>query len=271
MTSVAVSGGTLSVGARTLCYETRTSPTASGWLVFSNSILTNLSIWEEQVDMLAGRWNLLTYDQAGHGRSSVPLAALTMADLGQDLLALLDHLAVQRCVAIGLSMGVPTVLSAFGRQPKRFAALVFVDGQLRTAPGGAEAWKGRIDLARQQGMPAMAASIAARWLPGEPEDSRKSRQLRDMMASTHVEGFSACAHALRSYDLSAAAATINVPVLAVAGALDGVMPQSMEASFAQHPGADFIVIADAGHIPNFQRPAAFNAALNAFLINLYKS
>ena len=107
------------------------------WIVFSNSICTDLSLWEGQAAALAPNFRVLRYDQRGHGGSSVPSAPCTFEQLGGDVAALLDHLGIARCTFVGLSMGVPTGLQLYKDQPQRIERLVLCDGQAATAPAGA--------------------------------------------------------------------------------------------------------------------------------------
>ena len=93
------------------------------WVVFSNSLVTDLTIWDAQVAALGDRFRVLRYDQRGHGRTPAGEAAPDMPRLGADLLAVLDHFGVDRCTFVGLSMGVPTGLAAFGAKPDRFERL----------------------------------------------------------------------------------------------------------------------------------------------------
>jgi pimeloyl-ACP methyl ester carboxylesterase len=96
-------------------------------------------------------------------------------------------------------------------------------------------------------------------------DDPRAQRLCEMIAATPVESFAAATWALQSYDLSAVVPTVSCPLLALTGALDGAMPEIVATQFSAAPDARFDSIAQAGHIPNFQAPEAFNAALTAFL------
>jgi pimeloyl-ACP methyl ester carboxylesterase len=114
-------------------------------------------------------------------------------------------------------------------------------------------------------MAEIANGTVARWLPGEADASPLAQRLRRMIAATPVDGFANATHALQSYDHSAALKTLTCPFLGIAGALDGAMPEAMRAQFAGLSTAQFADVPAAGHLPNLQRPAAFNAHLTAFL------
>ena len=238
-------------------------PEGAPCLVFSNSVLTDLSVWDAQAAAFADRYRVLRYDQRGHGASDVTEGPMDFTRYGADLVALLDALDIARCTFVGLSMGVPTGLAAFAAAPDRFERFVAVDGISRSAPGREAFWTERRDTARAKGMGEIAEGTAPRWMPGMAPDGLE--RLKAMIAATPVEGFAAATHALASYDHSDVVPTLALPFLGITGAEDGAMPEAVRSQFGAVPGARFVDIPGAGHLPNFQSPDAFNAALTAFL------
>ena len=234
-------------------------------LVFSNSVLTDLSVWDAQARALSDRYRVVRYDQRGHGASDVTEGEADFTRYGADLVALLDALGIARCTFVGLSMGVPTGLAALAAAPDRFERFVAVDGVSRSASGREAFWTERRETARDKGMGEIAESTAPRWMPGIAADAPALTRLKAMIAATPVEGFAAATHALASYDLSEQVPTLAVPFLGITGAEDGAMPDAVRSQFGAVPGAHFVDIPGAGHLPNFQSPDAFNAALSAFL------
>src|SRR3546814_13210425 len=75
------------------------------WLAFCNSLGTDLSMWDAQAEALSGSFRVLRYDRRGHGDSDAPPTPYSMADLGGDVLALLDELEIERTHFCGLSIG----------------------------------------------------------------------------------------------------------------------------------------------------------------------
>lgn len=242
-------------------------PDGAPWLLLSNSLMTDMDLWDAQVTAWGDRFRILRYDQRGHGGSGVGDAPVTLERLMADALALLDHFGIATASVCGVSMGAATVLGLAGRHPGRVARVLASDGQARTAPGGAQAWRERIAFARAQGMPAVVAATLPRWFrPGFIEqDGPAFRRARAMMARMTLDGYVAGATALTEYDFEADLPSIRAPVLLVAGAQDGAMPASMRALQHRIPGARFTEIAEAGHLPNLEQPDAFNAAAGGFL------
>ncbi|MEQ8335634.1 alpha/beta fold hydrolase [Nisaea sp.] len=235
------------------------------WIVFGNSLVTDLTVWDAQADALAGRYGILRYDQAGHGRSGLPETQVSFGDLGDDLLAVMDEAGIDSAVYVGLSMGVPTGLAAHRRAPERFTALVFSDGQAKTAPGGAAGWAERIAGAEETGMEAFAAATAGRWLTATTGNERRGK-LVAMIAATSFEGFRTGATALMDYDYLDELKQIRRPTLLIAGAEDGAMPEGMASKLKPAiAGSTMQVIPQAGHVPCFEQPEAFTAVLDDFL------
>ena len=235
------------------------------WIVFGNSLMTDQTIWNDQVDALAGDFGLLLYDQAGHGASGVPQAPFDFDDLGADVLAVMDAASVDKAIYVGLSMGVPSGLSAHKMASDHFTALVFSDGQAKTAPGGAAGWAERIENARLSGMKEFANATADRWLTSGATVEMRDR-LVTMMAATPFDGFATCATALMDYDYAGELAAITCPTLLLVGAEDGAMPQGMATKLQPAiSGSVLHEIKGAGHVPCLEQPAAFNAHLLHFI------
>ena len=235
------------------------------WVVFSNSICTDLSLWDGQAAALAADFRVLRYDQRGHGGSSVPSAPCNFDQLGGDVAALLDHLGIDRCTIVGLSMGVPTGLDLYAKHPQRIERLVLCDGQAATAPAGAAGWEERIDMARRDGMEAFANATVSRWFSADQVKEGRADGVRKMIATTPFGGFEACARALQSYAYADVLPRIAVPTLLIVGRDDGKMPETMTRMRDAIAGSRLVEIADAGHIPGIAQPDHFNRALKTFL------
>src|SRR5689334_6588283 len=79
-------------GAR--LFYTVDGPESAPAILFSNSLGTDHTMWQPQAEALAGRYRVVRYDTRGHGRSTAPGDAFTMAQLGGDALAILDALSI---------------------------------------------------------------------------------------------------------------------------------------------------------------------------------
>lgn len=237
------------------------------WIVFSNSLMTDLSLWDDQVAHVGSRFRTLRYDHRGHGGSTVPGEACRFEDLVDDLVALMDAHGIGAATLVGVSMGGVTVLGAGARHPGRVARVMVCDCQPGSSPVSAAAWEERIGVAEGGGMAALVEPTVARWLPAGTVQAGGAavRRIRAMIAATPLQGFVRATRALQDYDSSAQPAALRCPAAFVAGAEDGTAPQAVRGMAATCPGATVTVIEGAGHLPNIEQPGRFNEALDALL------
>ena len=240
------------------------------WMVFSNSLMTNLSLWDRQVTMFSDSYRILRYDQRGHGQTEVPTASrCSYDDLAADAVALLDAFQIEGATFIGVSMGAITSLLLASRCSQRLSRAVAADGQWLAPPTAETTWEERIALAQQRGMEALADLTLQRWFSpaflscGVPALA----QVRDMVRTTPLAGFVQCARALEHYDFQQEFARIALPVLLIAGEKDGQLPQVMRKTHAAIVGSQFVEIASAGHLANVEAPEAFYRAIADFCMN----
>src|SRR5580704_4643909 len=97
------------------------------WLVLSNSLATNVHMWDGQAAELKRSFQVLRYDQRGHGGTDAPAGRYTFDLLIADVLALFDALSIERPHWVGLSMGGATGLGIAERFPDRLDRIVVCD------------------------------------------------------------------------------------------------------------------------------------------------
>jgi len=242
-------------------------PTGAPWLVFSNSLMTDLTLWDDQVAAYAGRFRILRYDQRGHGGSDVPPEDCHFNGLVEDLVAVMAAFDVEAATVIGVSMGGVTALGLAARYPARVRQVAVCDCQAASTPAGAAAWDERIAVAQAGGMAALAEPTLARWFTAETLRASPPAvaQVRAMICRTPLPGFERAARALQSYDFRALPAALRCPAAFIAGAADGALPQALQGMAAAYPRSTYAAIPNAGHLPNIEQPARFNAELDALL------
>ena len=234
-------------------------------VVLSNSLGTNLTMWDLQAPALEKRFRLLRYDTRGHGRTGVPPGPYTIDQLGRDVLGLLDGLKLDRVHFCGLSMGgmIGQWLGVYA--PERINRLVLCS----TCPkiGTPETWNPRIEAIRKSGMNAVATAVIERWFT--PEFRARAPQptvaLLGLLQVASATGYTACCEAIRDADLREAIATIRAPVQVIMGARDPATPAADGRAMAQRiPGARYVEL-EASHLCNVESPERFNAELIGFL------
>jgi 3-oxoadipate enol-lactonase len=221
-------------------------------VVLSNSLGTTLAMWDPQVAVLAERFRVIRYDIRGHGGSPVPPAPYDIADLGTDLLALLDGLRIERASVCGLSLGGMTAMWVAANAPERVERLVLCSTSARLGPP--EAWADRAAAVRAGGMATVADTVVGRWFTdgfARREPGTVAR-FRDMLLSIPAEGYAACCGVVERMDLVPSLGRIEAPTLILAGAADPSTPPGHAHRIAQGiPGAQLTTV-EAAHLLNVE-------------------
>lgn len=234
-------------------------------VVLSNSLGTDLSMWDPQADLLARDFRVLRYDTRGHGRSGRGSATVTLERLGRDVVGLLDALAIPRAHFCGISMGGMTGQWLGIHQQQRLMKLVLANTAARI--GTPEAWNTRAAQVRADGMDGVADGAAARWFT--PAFVARAPQLVARMIARlreqDREGYAACCAALACADLRGAVASIAAPTLVIAGADDPVTTVADAGWLVDTLPAAQLAVVPASHISNLEAVEPFGAALQGFL------
>jgi 3-oxoadipate enol-lactonase len=235
-------------------------------LVLGPSLGTDVGLFDAQVAAFADRHRVIRFDLRGHGSSEVVPGPCTIADLAADVLALLDDLGVDRFSYAGVSIG-----GAIGQQlaltvPERVEklALMATAAQFADPPS----WAVRADQVRAEGTEFLAPSRTGTWFTQEfaQREPAEAERLLDMLRATPAEGYAACCEAIGVFDIRDRLGEISAPTLAIAGAEDPATTGEMMRELAEGiPGAQFVVISGAAHLPNATHPDEVNAALREHL------
>lgn len=239
-------------------------PSQKPALLLIHALGADHTMWDPQVAPLAKHFRIIRYDMRGHGRSAVQPGTTSVAQLGADALAVLDAAEASVAFLCGMSIGGVTGLWLAANAPDRFRAMVLASSLDRS--GTPAMWDERIASVRAHGMADLADATTARWFTApfrelEPEAVDRVRQV---IASTPVEGYVACCTALRAFDLTDLA-SVPMPLLFLPGESDTGVPVDRVGALAARLGAEFQPIPGA-HLHNVESPDAFNAAVVEFLL-----
>jgi len=235
-------------------------------IAFTNSLGSDMRIWGTVEQILRDDFEMLFFDQRGHGLSQNAVAPYTLDDLSGDLLALLDALGWERTALCGVSVGGLIAMDAALKDAARVSHLMLFD----TAPriGNVDLWAARIATVEADGLEAHADSFLARWFPPSfaEEWPEAWRGWKRMLQATPKEGYIATCAALRDADLTASIHRLDLPVLLLAGAEDISTPPSLVQQMT-HDIRDsrFATVPKAGHLPMIDASEAVAGEIRSFL------
>lgn len=234
------------------------------------------TMWNPQIEALAGRWRVLAPDLRGFGQSPLgssvdPQRGVTMEQYADDLAELLDALGIEEpIVLVGFSMGGYIAWQFMRKYAPRVRALVLCDS--KAVPDTEEARAGRLKMAEhvaEWGAARVAEMMGPRlWASGtfatKPE---VVAAVRRVVESTSPAAIAAAQRGMAARpDVSSLFSTIRVPTLVMVGAEDAISPPAEMRLIADAvPGAEFVEIAAAGHMTTLENPLAVNEALLRFL------
>lgn len=231
-------------------------------LAFINSLGSDLRIWQEVVPAFTERFRVVLYDKRGHGLSDAPPAPYTIDDHTDDLLALLDHLHIDKVSLVGLSVGGMIAQRMTVRVPDRVQSITLCCTAAKI--GTAELWADRIGAVEAGGIEPIADNVLQRWFTPLFHGTRADDLAgwRNMLVRTPAHGYAGTCAAIRDADLRPDAGRIAVPTLCVAGDQDGSTPPDVVKATAELiPGAQFALIEGAGHIPCVEKPAELSGLI----------
>jgi 3-oxoadipate enol-lactonase len=234
--------------------------------VLSNSLGTTLEMWEPQAGALARDRRLLRYDLRGHGRSPVPETPYSIADLGTDLLGLLDRNRIERASLCGVSLGGMVSMWVAAHAPDRVDRLVLCSTSAIMGPP--ESWTERAALVRRQGMAAVADTVVARWFTPAFAAAQPDvvAAIRGQLAASPPEGYAGCCEAIREMDQRSDLPAITAPTLVIAAEADPSTPPSHARTIAGLiPGARLEVLDRGAHLVNVEAPDLVTPLIAAHL------
>jgi pimeloyl-ACP methyl ester carboxylesterase len=216
-------------------------------------------MWKGQIEAIGKDHTLVIWDMRGHGQSDYPEDQSLYSEEATvgDMAAILNAVGAKEAVIGGLSLGGYMSMAFHLKHPERVKALLIID----TGPGY------KSDAARE-GWNANALKTAARYeangLGGLASGSVEMRTAQHRDAT----GLARAARGMltqRDARVISSLPDIKVPAIVVVGADDTPFLNASDYMAAKIPGAKKVVIPNAGHAANIDQPAAFNAAISAFL------
>jgi 3-oxoadipate enol-lactonase len=234
-------------------------------LMFSNSLGTNLHMWDEQAKHLSKKFRIVRYDQRGHGKSGAPKAPYTLERLGKDAVAILDGLKIERAHFCGLSMGGFTGMWLGRLAPKRIGKLILSNTAAKI--GDPVIWNGRIQTVLEKGMGAVVDGVLERWFTKTFREKAASTVdgIRAMLLATPPHGYAGCCAAIRDMDQRWDIGAIGLSTLIIAGEHDPATTVKDAELIAGRIGGSKLVKLDAAHLSNIEQSKQYTDTIEKFL------
>lgn len=238
-------------------------------LVFSHGLFMDGSMFSAQVADLGREHRCITWDERLHGATQWDGDAFTFWDSARDLLALLDHLQVERAVLVGMSQGFMVAARAALLAPERVLGLVMIDSQLGLLPADrAEAFRSMTARWAAEGpdedtLQSIADGILGYGVDGEPWKARW-RQYPWQQPQRMIEPL------VRRDDLRPRLGELTAPLLVLHGSADvyASIDRAEEVARGVPDLRKMVVIDGAGHAANMSHADVVNSAIREFVAGL---
>ena len=244
----------------------------------------SLYSWHAVMEPLSQYGTVIAYDRPAFGLTERPLTWEGQNPYGPEaqvtlLIGLLDHFGVQQAILVGNSAGGTVSMQTTLAYPERVSALVLVDPAVYGG-GGAPAWmRPLLNTPQMRHLgPLFARQIQVRgpelistaWHnPALLQPEIIEMYKKPLQVENWDKALWELTLASRSSGLAEHLGELTLPVLVITGDDDRIVPTANSIRLADElPNAGLVVIADAGHVPHEEHPAAFMDAVINFLSTL---
>ncbi|MDX1459071.1 MAG: alpha/beta fold hydrolase [Marinobacter sp.] len=239
-------------------------------IVLGHSFLCSGAMWAPQIEALSAHHRVINVDLRGHGQSGPVDGIFDLYDLVDDVLAVLDHLQVNKAIWAGLSIGGMVAIRAAIRNPDRVAGLMLLDTH-----AGAETWPNRAKnlvmtaMAKRVGVARLSPVIAHMFFCSHTRRHNPAlvRAWQERFAEVPLASALRGAEALKQRDsVLGQLADIRAPALVIVGEKDEPLPPRYSRQLAREiPDSSLIVVPGAGHLSNLEQPEAITSAILSYL------
>lgn len=236
-------------------------------LLFINGLGSSTRDWEKQVALFSKRYQVITFDVRGHGKSEKPPGPYSVQLFAADTAELIKSLDIDRAHVVGISMGGMIAFQLAINAPNLVKSLVIVNSGpefvLRTFKERLGIFK-RLLIVRLLGMRKMGMVLAKCLFP-KPEHENLRRVLIERWAENDKQAYLNSLRAIVGWSVTDHLSTIKCPVLVIAADEDYTPVSFKEAYVAKIPHAELVIITDSRHLTPIERPDQFNEVLMTFL------
>ena len=247
-------------------------------IVFVHEFAGDHRSWEAQMRYFSRRYHCVAYSARGYTPSDIPSegSMYSQDHARKDLLAILDHLNVEKGHIVGLSMGGFATLHFGIHHPERAHSLVVAGCGYGAEPDRRTQFREETEKAAEMIESSTGDAFAKQYAEGptrvqfQNKDPRGWADFRDQLAEHSLEGAALTMRGVQRerpslFDLEADLRQITVPMLVLTG--DEDEPCLIPNIYLKRtvPSAALQILPNTGHTINIEEPAAFNAAVSDFL------
>ncbi len=240
-------------------------------VIFSNSLGSDLTMWDPQVEFFRNDFHIIRYDKRGHGESTNIEGPYSFDCLEKDVIKIMDELSIAKAHFVGLSMGGMTSLGLALKYPQRFNKLICCAARSDMPPPAIEAWDQRISVVKENGTSGVVESSIERWFSEEFRSNPQNKDIIDkssnMIKNTSVNGYIGSCEAIKGLNYLKDLSNITNEILYVAGETDvGAPALHMEEMHHLTDNSKYICIPNVAHVFNLENPSKTNKIISEFLI-----
>lgn len=235
-------------------------------VMMSNSLMCDHTMWDINIPAFTDHYRVLRYDTRGHGSSGTTPGPYSIAMLADDAVGLLDALGIRQVHFIGLSMGGMIGQQIGARYPERVYSLSLCDTASEMPPRSM--WEERFSIASKQGTKGLLETTIQRWFtaPFIARNPEPIDNVRRMISSTGVEGYTACASAVRDMAQTTMLLKVKAPTMVLVGRQDpGCTVEQATVVHRMIDASQMIILEDAAHLSNIEQSQLFNKTLRSFI------
>ena len=235
-------------------------------LVLSNSLGTNLSLWDAQIPAFTRHFQVLRYDSYGHGESEMKNGAYKIDMLSTAVLKLIDRLGFATVNFCGLSVGGLVGQWLALNADKRLAKVVLCNTSARI--GNIESWNTRIETVATGGIASISDAVLDRWFTPSFRERQPAAvaRIRVMLEGTSLDSYIATCAAIRDADFRNEISKIRVRTLIMSATHDRAAPPENGKYLAERILGSSYVELDAAHLSNVELTEQFSEAVLKFLV-----
>ena len=239
-------------------------------IIFSNSLGSDLRMWNPQVEAMKDKYCIIRYDKRGHGKSSPAQGPYSFDMLENDVIKIMDNLEVEKANFVGLSMGGMTSLGLALKHQNRFDKFVCCAARADMPPPMQDGWNQRIAVVKESDTAGVVNGSLERWysekFTNDPTNTDIIKLSKDMITNTSKEGYIGSCEAIKKLDYLKELSTINREILYISGEIDmGAPAMAMEEMHHLTPNSKYECISGAAHILNIECAEEVNNIILEFL------